>query len=284
MNIGLSLDESSERSVRERTRQRLRILLASDLRSVLRTPQPAGFLLDTLENRLLDFLAVAGVLAERSATRRLPLKRETVWVAIICLVLGAFIGYLLGAQITWKEMQQAAAEHRHDPPPKAASGNLPEGHPPITTAADFEALKKAVEAAPQNAALVTNLANKYYDSGRYEEAIRYYQQALSLDPNNVGIITDLGTAFFYSGRPDEAITHYNRSLQIDSGHVQSLHNLVIVNLQGKKDSAAARAALTRLKSADPSNQSIANLEAMLNQASSSAQAPQSASNPRQRIF
>lgn len=198
------------------------------------------------------------------------------------------MGYLLGAQMTWKEIRQAEVEHRHDAPgtaPPASSGSLPEGHPPITTAADLETLKKAVEAAPQNAALVTDLANKYYDAGRYEEAIRYYQQALTLDPKNVSIITDLGTAHFYSGRPDEAIGYYNRSLQINPRHAQSLHNLVIVNLQGKKDVPAARAALDRLKGVDPHNPSIANLEDMLSQPGAApGQSSQPDSNPRRRIF
>lgn len=182
-------------------------------------------------------------------------------------------------------MQQTGRRPEAPGPSTAPAGSsLPENHPPITTAADLEALKKAVEAAPQNAAMVTNLANKYYDAGRYEDAIRYYQQALTLDPKNVSIITDLGTSHFYSGRPDEAIGYYNRSLQIDPRHVQSLHNLVVVNLQGKKDAAAARAALDRLKSVDPGNTSIANLEAMISHPGSSEPASQPGSNPRQRIF
>jgi hypothetical protein len=58
---------------------------------------------------------------------------------------------------------------------------------------------------------------------------------------------------------------------------------VIVNRQGKKHVTAWRAALAQLNSADPSDQSIVNLEGVLNQTRSSVQA-QSVSNPRQRIF
>jgi predicted Zn-dependent protease len=161
-------------------------------------------------------------------------KKDNVWIGLIGLVVGGLIGYLVGAQSAWK----GTAVEEHTTSPQTPSGTsqpqgLPEGHPPVTTEADFETLKAAVERAPQNAALVTNLANKYYDSGRYEDAIRYYQRALALDPGNVSLMTDLGTAHFYAGRPDEAIGFYNRSLAIDPRHVQSLHNLVIVHLQGK---------------------------------------------------
>ena len=132
---------------------------------------------------------------------------------------------------------------------------------------------------------MTNLANKYYDAGRYEDAIRYYQRALTLDPRNVSLMTDLGTAHFYAGRPDEAIGFYNRSLAIDSRHVQSLHNLVIVNLQGKRDPAAARVALDRLKSVEPGNASIADLARMIDEpASKGVRSQQPSSNTRQRIF
>ena len=217
------------------------------------------------------------------------MKKESVWIGLIGLVVGGLIGYLVGAQSAWRERGRPVDEHTHESsnPPSATSQpqGLPEGHPPITTEADFDVLKAAVEQAPQNAALVTNLANKYYDAGRYEDAIRYYQRALALDSGNVGLMTDLGTAHFYAGRPDEAIGFYNRSLKIDPRHVQSLHNLVIVNLQGKKDPAAARAALERLKSVDPGNTSIADLARMIDEpASQTAPSQQPSGNTRQRIF
>jgi tetratricopeptide (TPR) repeat protein len=216
----------------------------------------------------------------------LAVKKDNVWIGLIGLVVGGLIGYLVGVQSAWKDQGKQAEEQTGKLANSASeSSQLPEGHPPITTEADFETLKRAVLQAPQNAALVTNLANKYYDAGRYEDAIRYYQKALSLDPRNISVLTDLGTAHFYAGRPDEAIGFYNRSLEIDSQHVQSLHNLVIVNLQGKKDRAAARVALDRLKSVDPRNSSITGLARMIDEPSSKAgPSQQPSANTRQRIF
>lgn len=217
------------------------------------------------------------------------MKKGNVWIGLIGLVVGGLIGYLAGVQSAWKDRGPQVDEHTHasaNPPAETSQPQgLPEGHPPVTTEADFETLKKAVEQAPQNAALVTNLANKYYDAGRYEDAVRYYQRALTLDSRNVSLLTDLGTAQFYAGHPDEAIGFYNRSLEIDPRHVQSLHNLVIVNLQGRKDMAAARAALDRLKSVDPGNSSIADLARMIDEpASKAGPSQQPSGNTRQRIF
>ena len=212
------------------------------------------------------------------------MRKDNVWIGLIGLIIGALIGYLAGVQTAWKERGQHESHtlESSNPRPEALQQGLPEGHPPITTEADFETLKGAVEQAPQNATLATNLANKYYDAGRYDEAILYYRRALTLEPRNVSILTDMGTAHFYAGRADEAIRLYNRSLEIEPQHAQSLHNLVIVNLQGKKDPAAARAALDRLRTVDPANASIAELTRMIEQPTPSTKP--SAANPRQRIF
>ncbi len=176
-------------------------------------------------------------------------------------------------------MNQAASN-----PSATPTGGLPEGHPPLVTPSEIETLKKAVELTPKNAAMITELANKLYDAGRYQEAVGFYQQAVQLDPNNVNVMTDFGTALYYSGKPEEAIAQYNRSLEMDPRHIQSLHNLVIVNLQGKKDLAAATAALNRLKSIEPNNPSIPELERMISSGGSTGQPPPSGNNPRQRIF
>ena len=217
------------------------------------------------------------------------MTRDNVWFGLIGLTFGGLIGYLVGAQSLWQEDGRQEKQHTHEssslPSEFSQAQRLPEGHPPITTAADFETLKRAVEAAPQNAALVTNLANKYYDEGRYEDAIGYYQQALALDPRNISVLTDLGTAQFYAGHPEKAIDLYNRSLEIDPQHVQTLHNLVIVNLQGRKDAGAARVALGRLKGVDPGNSSIADLTRMIDELAASPGASlERSNNTRQRIF
>ncbi|PYV81507.1 MAG: hypothetical protein DMG05_29865 [Acidobacteria bacterium] len=210
------------------------------------------------------------------------MKKESLYTGVIGLILGGLIGYMIGIQTNWKQMREPIQERNSTqesrlPQPRGGTGS-PQGHPTITTQADFENLKKAVESAPNNLVLLTELANKLYDAGRHDEAIPYYRRAMALEPNNPDISTDLGTALFYTGKPDEAIAQFNRSLQLDPHHIQSLHNLVIVNLQGKKDVQAASEALKRLISIDPNNPSISTLQTMI------AQGSKSDANPRQSLF
>jgi len=198
------------------------------------------------------------------------------------LLLGGLIGYISGSQIAFKQLNETARSAGSQLPSGSTTppnqNATPEGHPTITTSSDLETLKRAADAAPNNATLATELANKLYDAARYDEAIPYYRRALTLEPNNVNASTDLGTALFYTGNPDAALAQFNQSLQIDPKHAQTLHNLVIVNLQGKKDLNAAKAALDRLKSVDPNNPSIPNLQSMM----ASSGTPQA--NPRQTLF
>ena len=240
-----------------------------------------GFVLDTPKQRLLDWTRIeAGrAFCPNPSMGGAELRRELLAVGAICLLIGGLVGYIVGSQVTMKQFQEVG-RNRGNPPVAASptSPSLPEGHPVITTENDFDNLKKAAEAAPDNSALQLDLANKLYDAGRYQDAVVYYQRALKQDPDNVNVMTDLGTALFYSGHPDEALDEYNRSLQINPRHSQALHNLVIVYLQGKKDINAAREALNRLKVVDPANPSIASLQAMINQG------PAPVANPRQRIF
>ena len=198
------------------------------------------------------------------------------------MLLGGLIGYISGTQITLRQIQEvhlAGNQPGSGPATPPSQSSLPEGHPTITTSADLETLKKAADAAPNNSTLSLELANKLYDAGRYGEAIPYYRRALTVDPRNVNVSTDLGTALFYTGNPDAAIAQFNQSLEIDPRHAQTLHNLVIVNLQGKKDIPAAKAALERLKSVDPANASIPNLQNMMAPSPGTPQA-----NPRQTLF
>jgi Tfp pilus assembly protein PilF len=206
------------------------------------------------------------------------LKNQTLIAGISCLLLGGIFGFFAGQQVERSRQQTA----KTDAPTVAESPSnmqLPEGHPPIPAPAEVETLKKAVDAAPNNTAMVTELANKLYDSGKFQEAVDYYQRVMVMEPKNINVMTDLGTALFYSGKPNEAIAQFNRSLEINPRHVQALHNLVIVNWQGKKDLKAASAALERLEAIDPSDASIPSLRKMLTPGT----APTTA-NPRKRIF
>lgn len=60
-------------------------------------------------------------------------------------------------------------------------------------------LLQQLKADPQNAALLAQVGNPYYDAKQYPAAIIYYEPSLKLQPSDTSVGTDLGTAYWYTG-------------------------------------------------------------------------------------
>jgi len=56
--------------------------------------------------------------------------------------------------------------------------------------------------------------DKFVDDGKYEEALLYYEEALTLEPNEPDLLNKKGVALRSLGRYDEAIECFNKSLKI----------------------------------------------------------------------
>tara|TARA_Y100000590_G_scaffold461932_1_gene624761 strand:+ start:485 stop:712 length:228 start_codon:yes stop_codon:yes gene_type:complete len=56
---------------------------------------------------------------------------------------------------------------------------------------------------------------KHLDDGNYNEALSFFDQALSLEPNNPDFWNLKGIALRSLGRYDEASECYNKSLEIE---------------------------------------------------------------------
>ena len=151
---------------------------------------------------------------------------------------------------------------------------LPEGHPPIDSAAVIKQMQEMAAQNPQDVGIRLNLANFLYDQKQYNQAIEWYQRALELDPKNVNARTDLGTAYFYSGRPKDALREYDKSLAIDPKHEPTLQNIIVVNLDGTHDIAAAQKAWDRLHGLNPNNSALAEYKAKIDAARASGMAKQ----------
>src|SRR4029077_20796304 len=104
------------------------------------------------------------------------------------------------------------------------------------------ALKTVAEKEPSNAKSRLELAHLYFDAERYDDAIKWYEEALKLTPNDVNVSTDLGVSYYYSNQPDKALTQFEHSLKLDPKHAKTLLNVGIVKAFGKQDLEGATAA------------------------------------------
>ena len=83
------------------------------------------------------------------------------------------------------------------------------------------------------------LGNLYFDAERYDDAIKWYVDAVKLAPNDVNASTDLGVSYYYTNQPDKALEQFAQSLKIDPKHGKTLLNVGIVKAFGKQDLAGA---------------------------------------------
>lgn len=219
------------------------------------------------------------------------MKKETILTALVFFGVGFLAGYAYNARSNTGVAQGQAAvtpvatSTPADAPDSVSAmggggdtsgqgrAGLPKGHPPLDFATTVKFFEEQASREPNNPKLPLELANYLYDQRHFDEAIPWYQKALGLDPGNIDARTDLGTAYFNLGKNDDAIREYRKSLEADPNHENTLFNLIVVNLAGKHDAAAARPYWERLHKLDPNHQGLAQLTQELQAAGAFAGSP-----------
>jgi cytochrome c-type biogenesis protein CcmH/NrfG len=178
-------------------------------------------------------------------------SREAYLLAMVCLLVGAALGYFFRGSAASIPSPAAQVGSMPAAPP---SGMPAAGGPPPTA----EALSSiaapmlaALKADPKNADVLIQLGNLYYDHRVYPEAITYYLRALEVRPRDVNVRTDLGTAYWYSGDAKNAVAEYEKSMAVDPRHTATLMNMGIVKLNGLSDSKGAIAIWEKLLRDNP---------------------------------
>lgn len=204
------------------------------------------------------------------------MKKETIITAIVFLGVGFLAGYVFSAR---KAERPAPSVSLSTPAPASTgasdAGNssagenvsgLPKGHPPVTDAEIIQFFESASTRNPTDPQPRLKLADFLYDRQRFREAISWYQQALQLSPKDVDARTDLATCYFNLGDTRDALNELHEALRADPHHAPTLFNLVIVNLEGAHDLAAARKAWEELHKIDPGYPNLDQLKESLDKA------------------
>ncbi len=184
-------------------------------------------------------------------------------LAVITLAIGIAVGYFARGSASPSQSAPEATQAAATAPSGMGGAGMGPGQLPTIgsgqqQAASPEMIAKAAEpllaqlqSNPTDAETVIKLANLYYDSQAYPQAIQYYEKALTLQPNNADVRTDLGTSYWYAGDPDKAIASFQKALAIRPNHPGTLFNLGIVMWQGKKDPKGAVVVWEKLLQTNP---------------------------------
>jgi len=66
--------------------------------------------------------------------------------------------------------------------------------------------------------------NMSFNKSKYEEAVKWYDQALKIDPKSIDALNGKGLVFNKLGRYEEAITWFDKAIEIDPNFVDALYN------------------------------------------------------------
>ncbi len=174
-------------------------------------------------------------------------------LAVICLLVGIAGGWFIhGSQSPAAAIPESASASA----PAMGSENAP---PPTPSPAEMQKMAdtqtapliEKLKADPNNAGLLENIGNVYYDAQIFPTAIDYYQRALKIEPANAGVRTDMATAYWYTGNADASIAEFQKSLSYEPNKANTLFNLGIVQWQGKMDIDKALATWQKLLDTNP---------------------------------
>jgi len=172
------------------------------------------------------------------------MKRESIAFAIAGVFFGLIVGWIIGSQQASLTPRAPVAQTAQTPPPGGGSTNTPA--PAILDETKVQALRTVAGRDPKNAEARTQLGNLYYDSGRYADAIKWYEESLAINPKEVDVSTDLGVSYYYNNQPDHAIAQLEKSLSLNPSHTKTLLNIGVVRAFGQQDLKGATEAWTRL--------------------------------------
>lgn len=124
----------------------------------------------------------------------------------------------------------------------------------------IEFLEQANKLKPEDYKVIVNLGNANFDSNKFEEAEKWYLNALAKKADDVNVRTDLGLTFIFRDPPnyDRAIQEFTKSLETDPNHTQTLQNLIVAYTR-KGESEKAKATLSKLEKLDSTNSAIPKL-------------------------
>jgi cytochrome c-type biogenesis protein CcmH/NrfG len=169
-------------------------------------------------------------------------------LAVICFVVGIAIGYFFRGSGTPAPTQQTAAQQ---PVSGMGTGEVTAEQLKHMADKQVEPLLARLKTTPNDPALLAQIGNAYYDAQIYPDAVGYYGRALELAPKNSSVRTDLGTAYWYMGEADKAIEQFDAVLKDEPNMSNALFNRGMVKWQGKMDVTGAVADWQKLLDTNP---------------------------------
>lgn len=178
------------------------------------------------------------------------MRRDTVVFTLAGIVFGFVVGYM---SASWGDRPTAVVPTAS---PSAQGGASTVAAAPALAPLDpneAQALEALAERDPADVGTRVELGNLYMDHERWDDAARWYREALELSPDLNNVRTDLGACLVHSGRPTEGLTEFEAVLAVDESHRNALYNkgIALTQLGRTNEAIAAWEEVLRLHPSDP---------------------------------
>ena len=117
------------------------------------------------------------------------MKSDSIAFGIAGILFGLIAGWVIGSQQAKMGPQVAT------PPPARSGRRSPRGERHrrrSSTRTQVAAFKSVADREPSNPTPRVQLGNLYFDAEKYDDAIKWYSEALKLAPKDADVSTDLG--------------------------------------------------------------------------------------------
>ena len=192
------------------------------------------------------------------------MKREPMVFAVAGMIFGFVLGYMaagFGDAPSSDTRPRPVAETSARPAAGAAGEAPAPGHDHPVGPADPDEVRTLENLATrdkQNAQARIELGNLFMDHAQYEDAAKWYREALALKPADNDVRVDLGASLLNLGRGPDALAEFDQALKNDPAHKKALFNKGLALMQSgrPKDAVAIWDDLLKRYPGDPQLQGL----------------------------
>jgi tetratricopeptide (TPR) repeat protein len=192
------------------------------------------------------------------------LTRENFLFAIIGVLLGFILGFMIHGVMSQRDAERAAASTQQ-------RAEMPADHPPIDNAGSGDP-QQTMQQVQQTIARARNdpkdfeaqimAARLQYQIGQFDEAIKFLLTANQIKPDDYEVLVTLGIVNANAGHWDAAEKWYKAAAAKNPKDVNVASSLADISLR-KSDVAESEKAIKNLEKIDPSSSDLAGFRSRL---------------------
>ena len=187
---------------------------------------------------------------------------QTYTMAVICLLLGVVVGYLVHAPA----VANSNVSSTSIAPPPNSTATVPSAQD-LKRMADKQVapLLEELQKRPNDADLLTKIGTAYLAAQQFQSAQQYLAQAAAVKASPE-TLNELAFVQYSLGDVDKSIETLNHALKADPRNGKLLYNLGMFQWHGKSDPKAAIAAWQSFLKANPNDPKRSQVDHMIAQA------------------